>query len=98
MCRLGIMWRDNLVLFAVCERSFAQYYSSHDSVSYLALMVGMNRHTVSKVIQYLMDQNFIWCAIDGERKVYRKLKRGVQHKHFLLVGLGVKLERESPEE
>jgi len=28
----------------------------------------------------------------------RKLKRGVQHKHFLLVGLGVMLERESQDE
>ena len=90
--------REKLVLFALCERYSAQDYSSHDAVSYLALMVGMNRHTVSKGIQNLMDQNIIWCAIDGERKVYRKLKRGVQHKHFLLVGLGVMLERESQEE
>jgi len=46
----------------------------------------------------LMDSNIIWCAIDGENKVLRKLKRGVQHKHFLFVGLGVMLERESQEE
>jgi len=58
-------------------------------------MIGMHRHTVSKGIQKLMDLNILWCAIDGERKVLRSLKAGVQHKHFLLVGLGVMLESES---
>ena len=76
-----------------CERYSAQDYSSHDAVSYLALMIGMHRHTVSKGIQNLMDEKIIiWCAIDGERKVLRSLKAGVQHKHFLFVGLGVMLE------
>lgn len=96
--RTDIKGREKLVLYALCERYSAQDYSSHDAVSYLALMIGMNRKTVSKGIQNLMDQNIIWCAIDGERKVLRKLKRGVQHKHFLLVGLGVMLERESQDE
>jgi hypothetical protein len=68
---------------------------AHDAVTYLALMIGMHRHTVSKGIQKLMDLNILWCAIDGERKVLRSLKAGVQHKHFLLVGLSVMLESES---
>jgi hypothetical protein len=55
-------------------------------------MIGMNRKTVSKGIQNLMDLDIIWCAIDGEKKVLRSLKAGVQHKHFLFVGLGVMLE------
>ena len=90
--RTDLKSREKVVLYALCERYSAQDYSSHDAVSYLALMVGMNRKTVSKGIQNLMDQNIIWCAIDGERKVLRSLKRGVQHKHFLFVGLGVMLE------
>ena len=47
---------------------------------------------VTTGIQNLMDLDIIWCAIDGEKKVLRSLKRGVQHKHFLFVGLGVMLE------
>jgi DNA-binding MarR family transcriptional regulator len=96
--RTDIKGREKLVLYALCERYSAQDYSSHDAVSYLALMIGMNRHTVSKGIQNLMDQNIIWCAIDKEKKVLRNLKAGVQHKHFLFVGLGVMLERESQDE
>ena len=90
--RTDIKSREKLVLYALCERYSAQDYSSHDAVSYLALMIGMHRHTVSKGIQNLMDLDIIWCAIDGEKKVLRSLKRGVQHKHFLFVGLGVMLE------
>jgi hypothetical protein len=90
--RTDIKSREKLVLYALCERYSAQDYSSHDAVSYLALMIGMHRHTVSKGIQNLMDLNIIWCAIDGEKKVLRSLKAGVQHKHFLFVGLGVMLE------
>ena len=90
--RTDLKSREKLVLYALCERYSAQDYSSHDAVSYLALMIGMHRHTVSKGIQNLMDLDIIWCAIDGEKKVLRSLKRGVQHKHFLFVGLGVMLE------
>jgi len=90
--RTDIKSREKLVLYALCERYSAQDYSSHDAVSYLALMIGMHRHTVSKGIQNLMDLDIIWCAIDGEKKVLRSLKAGVQHKHFLFVGLGVMLE------
>ena len=90
--RTDIKSREKLVLYALCERYSAQDYSSHDAVSYLALMIGMHRHTVSKGIQNLMDLDIIWCAIDGEKKVLRSLKGGVQHKHFLFVGLGVMLE------
>jgi Fe2+ or Zn2+ uptake regulation protein len=61
-------------------------------------MLGVSRQTVSKSLSLLMDSNIIWCAVDGEKKVLRKLKRGVQHKHFLFVGLGVMLERESQDE
>ena len=93
--RKDIKAREKLILYALCERYSAQDFSSHDAVSYLALMLGMHRHTVSKGLQNLMDINVIWCAIDGERRVLRSLKAGVQHKHFLLVGLGVMLEREA---
>lgn len=96
--RTDLKSREKLVLYALCERYSAQDFSSHDAVTYLALMVGMNRHTVSKGIQNLMDQNIIWCAISKERKVLRNLKAGVQHKHFLFVGLGVMLEKESQDE
>ena len=85
--RTDIKSREKVVLYALCER-----YSAQDCSSYLALMIGMHRHTVSKGIQNLMDLDIIWCAIDGEKKVLRSLKAGVQHKHFLFVGLGVMLE------
>ena len=98
LSRKDIKTREKLILYALCERYSAQDFSSHDAVTYLALMIGMHRHTVSKGIQKLMDLNIIWCAIDGERKVLRSLKAGVQHKHFLLVGLGVMLEEESQKE
>ena len=96
--RKDLKTREKLILYALCERYSAQDFSSHDAVSYLALMVGMHRHTVSKGIQNLMNLNIIWCAIDNEKKVLRSLKAGVQHKHFLLVGLGVMLEEESRED
>jgi len=98
LSRKDIKTREKLILYALCERYSAQDFSSHDAVTYLALMIGMHRHTVSKGIQKLMDLNILWCAIDGERKVLRSLKAGVQHKHFLLVGLGVMLEEESRKE
>ena len=96
--RKDLKTREKLILYALCERYSAQDFSSHDAVTYLALMIGMHRHTVSKGIQKLMDLNILWCAIDGERKVLRSLKAGVQYKHFLLVGLGVMLEEESRKE
>ena len=67
--RKDIKTREKLILYALCERYSAQDFSSHDAVTYLALMIGMHRHTVSKGIQKLMDLNILWCAIDGERKV-----------------------------
>jgi len=92
--RADLKTREKLVLFGLCDRYSAQNFSSHDAVVYLSLMLGISRQTVSKSLTALMDQNIIWCAIDGEKKVLRSLKRGVQHKHFLLVGLGVMLESE----
>ena len=44
--RTELKSREKVVLYALCERYSAQDYSSHDAVSYLALMVGMNRKTV----------------------------------------------------
>jgi len=96
--RTDLKTREKLILYGLCERYSAQHFSSHDAVLYLSLMLGVSRQTVSKSLSLLMEDNIIWCAIDGEKKVLRKLKRGVQHKHFLFVGLGVMLERESQEE
>ena len=62
--RKDIKTREKLILYALCERYSAQDFSSHDAVTYLALMIGMHRHTVSKGIQKLMDLNILWCAID----------------------------------
>lgn len=95
--RLDIGSSEKLVLWALCER-YGKSFSSHDAISYYGLMLGLSRQTVGKNLQKLMDKNIIWCAIDGNNQVMtRKLKAGVQHKHFLLVGLNKMLvESEKP--
>lgn len=89
--RKDLSSRDKLILYALCERYSAKTFSSHDSLSYISKMLGMNRHTISKGLQHMMDVGLIWCAIDSDKKVLRSLKAGVQHKHFLFVGLGFML-------
>ena len=86
--------REKVILWCLCER-YGMSFSSHDAISYYGLMCGMSKVTMSKGFNALMDKNIIWCAKHNEKVMVRKLKKGMQHKHFLLVGLGVFLDKES---
>ena len=67
--------------------------SSTDAVGYLGKMAGMNRTTVGKSIQHLVDGGLIWIVEEGEsRKAHKRLEaRKYFKKHFLLVGLSYML-------
>jgi hypothetical protein len=86
--------REKIILWCLCER-FGNSFSSHDAISYYGQMCGLSSVTMGKGFAVLMDKNIIWCAKQDQRVMLRKLKSGMQHKHFLLVGLGVMLESES---
>jgi hypothetical protein len=89
--------REKVILWCLCER-YGNSFSSHDAISYYGQMCGLSSVTMSKGFAVLMDKNIIWCAKQDQRVMLRKLKSGMQHKHFLLVGLGVMLEEESRED
>ena len=77
-----------LVLWACCERHRHFSCSVNDKFTYLALMTGLDRRSVSNAIHALAseEKNIIWIASEGERLLMRKAKRGYK-KHLLLVGL-----------
>ena len=82
-----------LVLWAMVERYRYETMSSHDAVSYYARMVGMNRKSVGRAVQELIEHNIIWCVLEDEKVRLRRSKAGGR-KHFLLVGLGDLLIKE----
>ena len=84
---------DKVVLYCLCERYRVQSMSSTDAVGYLSKMCGMNRTTVGKSIQRLVDAGLIWIVEEGEaRKAHKRLEaRKYFKKHFLIVGLSYML-------
>ena len=94
--RRDINSRDKIILWCLCER-YGKSFSSHDAITYYGKMCGLSHVTMSKGFASLMDKNIIWCAKSDQRVMLKKLKSGMQHKHFLLVGLGLLLEGESRE-
>ena len=84
---------DKVVLYCLCERYRVQSMSSTDAVGYLSKMCGMNRTTVGKSTQRLVDAGLIWIVEEGEvRKAHKRLEaRKYFKKHFLLVGLSYML-------
>ena len=84
---------DKVALYCLCERFRVQSMSSTDAVGYLSKMCGMNRTTVGKSIQRLVDAGLIWIVEEGEvRKAHKRLEaRKYFKKHFLLVGLSYML-------
>jgi len=91
--RKDINASDKVVLYCLCERYRVQSMSSTDAVGYLSKMCGMNRTTVGKSIQRLVDAGLIWIVEEGEvRKAHKRLEaRKYFKKHFLLVGLSYML-------
>ena len=94
--RRDINSRDKIILWCLCER-YGKSFSSHDAVTYYGKMCGLSNVTMSKGFASLMDKNIIWCAKHDQKKMLKKMRSGMQHKHFLLVGLGMMLESESRE-
>ena len=91
--RTDINASESIVLWAVCERHRQASMSCRDSFSYLGAMTGLTPKTVGKAIQSLVAKNVIWLAVEGERTLLRKARRGGR-KHILLIGLGVLLVSE----
>jgi hypothetical protein len=75
-----------LMLWALCERWRYETWSSHDAISYYAKMTGVNRKTAGRGVGELIDQEIIWCVLEGEQKRLRR-SQAKGRKHFLLVGL-----------
>ncbi len=76
-----------LVLWAICERHRILSCSSHDAYVYYGKMTGLNRRTVGRCVDELVDAGILWIAVEGERRIVKQAKPGVR-KHLLLVGLG----------
>jgi hypothetical protein len=49
-------------------------------------MTGVNRKTAGRGVGELIDQEIIWCVLEGEQKRLRR-SQAKGKKHFLLVGL-----------
>jgi hypothetical protein len=77
---------SKLTLWAICERFRVETFSSHDAYSYYAKMTGVNRKTAGRGVGELIDQEIIWCVLEGEQKRLRR-SQAKGRKHFLLVGL-----------
>ena len=63
-------------------------------------MLGMNRKTISKGIQALIEANIIWIGLEGDHKIgIKNLSQARVKKHLLLVGLNkVLYERANSED
>mgnify|MGYP006969425179 CR=1 FL=1 len=79
---------DKIVLWAITERFRMETFSSHDSITYYAKMVGMNRRSVGRSIKQLIVKNIIWCVLESEPNKVLKQSQSAGRKHYLLVGLG----------
>lgn len=84
--------RDKLVLWAICEKYNYHSCSCKLSYSYLAKMLGLSRHTISKAVLNLSEHTpepIIWIAIEGSESIAKKrLEPQKRYKtHLLLVGL-----------
>ena len=86
-----------LVLWAICERHRIDTFSSHDAYVYYGKMTGLNRRTVGRCVDELVDAGILWIAVEGERRIVKQAKPGVR-KHLLLVGLGVVMVEELAEQ
>jgi hypothetical protein len=80
-----------LVLWALVERFRMETFSSHDSITYYAKMVGMNRRSVGRSIQELVEKEIIWCVLEDQENIRLKKSQTSGKKHYLFVGLGVSL-------
>ncbi len=98
--RKDISNRDKIIAWAICERYRGQSFSTWDSFTYLALMLGMNRKTISKGIQALIEADIIWIGLEGDHKIgIKNLSQARVKKHLLLVGLNkVLYERANSED
>ena len=76
-----------LVLWSICERHRILSCSSHDAYVYYGKMTGLNRRTVGRCVDELVEAGILWIAVEGERRIVKRAKPGVR-KHLLLVGLG----------
>jgi hypothetical protein len=76
-----------LVLWSICERHRILSCSSHDAYIYYGKMTGLNRRTVGRCVDELVEAGILWIAVEGERRIVKQAKPGVR-KHLLLVGLG----------
>ncbi len=93
--RKDLTSRDKMVAWAIAERYRGQSFSTWDSFTYLAAMVGLNRKTVHKAIVELMEKNIIWVVLEGQEKIgVSKLVSKRQKKHIILCGLNFILAEE----
>jgi hypothetical protein len=84
---------ETLVLWAVCERHRSECMACRDSFSYLAKMTGLTPKTVGKSVVGLIEKKVLWLAVEEERVLLKKAKRGGR-KHLVLVGLNAYMVRE----
>ena len=92
MARKDIGSREKLLLYGICERYRGKSLSCTDSLSYFEKFLGMNRRTISKALNTLVDKEIVWLAVEGEEPVaLKRLPKKRVVKHILLVGLNATL-------